>query len=63
MMIVCVNSPCKDCKAREMGCHSTCDAYKLYKDKLESVRGNIRSQNFYEGYKQESIRKRVRKEI
>lgn len=23
-------SPCKDCEKRELGCHSRCEAYRLY---------------------------------
>ena len=26
------NAPCLNCERRVVGCHSTCDAYKAYKD-------------------------------
>lgn len=31
---------CKDCTKRVIGCHSSCEAYKLYREKIE-----IRQQN------------------
>ena len=27
--------PCKNCELREVGCHSRCDAYLLYKKEME----------------------------
>lgn len=33
--------PCKDCKQREIGCHSNCDLYKQYKQKFESEKEEI----------------------
>lgn len=26
-----MNSPCKDCKERHLGCHSRCEAYQSYR--------------------------------
>lgn len=37
-----VLSPCKDCREREPHCHSKCDKYKAYKDKLEVNRTRYR---------------------
>lgn len=31
-------SPCKDCKNRQLHCHSSCEAYGEYKQKLETAR-------------------------
>lgn len=28
-----INSPCKDCKNRYLGCHSECEKYIEYKEK------------------------------
>lgn len=25
-----MNAPCKDCKDRKLGCHSTCEKYKKF---------------------------------
>lgn len=29
--------PCKDCKNRHMLCHATCEKYKFYRAKLDTV--------------------------
>lgn len=29
---------CKDCEKRHINCHSTCEDYKAYKDKLNAER-------------------------
>lgn len=30
-----IDSPCKDCRDRTLGCHGNCKKYKLWKEKLE----------------------------
>lgn len=40
-------SPCKDCKDRNLACHSTCAAYNEYKRGLESEKEKIK--RAYEG--------------
>lgn len=30
-----LNAPCKDCTARAHNCHSSCEAYKTYKRRLD----------------------------
>lgn len=40
-----VMSPCKDCTDRCIGCHSTCERYKEYKDTLEINRAKIATKN------------------
>lgn len=32
------NSPCYDCKSREIGCHGKCDRYKVFRDEYASIR-------------------------
>ena len=44
-----VNSPCKDCQKREVGCHSTCEVYTTFRKEREAV---------YEKKVQTSIQKR-----
>lgn len=39
-----VNSPCKDCPNRYVGCHSSCDAYISYRGKNDNARDNERKQ-------------------
>lgn len=29
-----IDSPCKDCKSRLLGCHSNCEKYRNYKEQL-----------------------------
>ena len=31
-----VNAPCKDCERRFLGCHSTCEEYKEFKEFREA---------------------------
>lgn len=45
-------SPCKDCKSRKQGCHSTCQDYRVYNAERVKVREEnrlssiIRSNNY-----------------
>ena len=32
-----IKCPCKDCEEREVACHSTCEKYKKYKEKLAKL--------------------------
>lgn len=29
------NAPCKECEERQVGCHSTCELYKEFRQKLD----------------------------
>lgn len=40
---------CKDCKNRYIGCHSTCEVYKKFKENIENR--NIKIQKYKELYK------------
>lgn len=33
-----MNSPCKDCDERSVGCHSLCEQYKEFVEECERVR-------------------------
>ena len=33
-----INSPCLNCSKRFVGCHSTCDDYILYRNKLKEYK-------------------------
>lgn len=37
-------APCKDCKNRKVGCHASCEAYKEWKVKTDSLYHSIRDQ-------------------
>lgn len=41
-----VQSSCKDCKNRTIGCHATCEAYKKYKEEHAKYRKQQDIQNF-----------------
>lgn len=38
-----MNSPCRECKDRVLHCHSTCERYKEYKDKITDAKNKIKS--------------------
>lgn len=42
--------PCKDCKRRDKNCHSACEEYGAYKQKLKDLHDEI-----YNKYKPDSI--------
>lgn len=50
---------CKNCTERHVGCHSTCKAYKLEKQRHEENQARIRqekaSYNLYREYKNERM--------
>ena len=33
-------APCKDCKERKVGCHSTCEAYKEFQRQNDDTKAN-----------------------
>ena len=33
-----IKAPCKDCKDRKVGCHSTCEKYKAYQESNSKIR-------------------------
>lgn len=35
------NSPCFDCNERNAECHSGCNKYKAYKDKIEKTKADL----------------------
>ena len=34
--------PCFSCKSRELGCHSSCENYKIWKENLDKEKAMIR---------------------
>lgn len=46
-MIIC---PCKDCKDRQVGCHSKCLAYLDYKEELEARKKTEREEQLAKRY-------------
>lgn len=39
------DSPCRNCTERSYNCHSSCERYRQYKDKLEETRAKINAHN------------------
>ena len=40
--------PCRNCEDRKLGCHSSCEKYKAFKDRIESKNKN--RQSFYNAH-------------
>lgn len=53
-------SPCKDCPDRFVGCHSKCERYQAYSDKVKVVRERRERDNDFIGYQREQQRKQIR---
>lgn len=43
-------APCKDCKERKVGCHSTCEAYKEFQRQNDVTKANRRKESDANGY-------------
>ena len=41
------NGPCRDCKSRAVGCHSTCEKYKRFKKEMEEYNDTIKHNHSY----------------
>ena len=53
-------SPCKDCPDRFVGCHSKCERYQAYSDKVKGIRERRERDNDFIGYQREQMRKQIR---
>ena len=51
---------CKDCKDREVGCHSRCEKYKREKTKHERLKAINESDKDYRAYRREQRDKRIK---
>lgn len=60
-----VHSPCLDCERRFVGCHSTCEDYKAFRDKLDKAKEVIaqkkREEDIAVSFKIQSVQKQIRK--
>jgi hypothetical protein len=54
-------SPCKDCADRVLGCHSSCESYQAYTEKVKALRERRIADCDFIGYQKEQIHKQVRK--
>jgi len=48
-------SPCKDCKEREVGCHAACKRYASYSKELEEWKQTVKAEK-YEGREADDYR-------
>lgn len=48
---------CYGCKERCIGCHSTCNDYKIYIAKLEKIKQEKKKDSVYYGYQQSCYEK------
>ena len=46
-----MNSPCKDCPDRHIGCHSDCDKYINYRKELEQLKEQQYKENLKPQFK------------
>lgn len=61
---VIMKTPCRECKFREVGCHSKCESYKQYRASLDKLneKKNIKGDAYkYVGDNVRAIRHRMRK--
>ena len=54
-----IKSPCYNCEARDIGCHSRCDRYREYKDNVKTMRRRQAEDVDYIGFSK-AVTKRVR---
>lgn len=56
-----VQSPCKNCEDRMVGCHSTCEKYKAFQQENDAnnkiIRENRKKENDIVSFRVEAIRK------
>lgn len=45
-----MNTPCRDCTSRLVGCHSMCSDYKAYKAELQRIKDNKDKERQFEKY-------------
>lgn len=58
-----INSKCKGCTRRTVGCHATCEDYILYKQKVQEVKDKRDSEmaKMYHPFKKTQVVYTVRK--
>lgn len=57
-----VSAPCKDCKDREVGCHSKCNRYLKFKEELKVIKEKEREDfMIYEYYSYSRARRGVKR--
>lgn len=53
-----INAPCKDCRERNLGCHSSCERYAAYKAENDKLRAARMKENMLEGAQIEGVLRR-----
>lgn len=52
-----MNKPCYDCPDREIGCHSDCDKYLCYKEKLKEKKAFLEVDRAFGDYLYHAIKR------
>jgi hypothetical protein len=55
-----MNTPCKNCPNRFLGCHSTCEPYKEFDQKCKDIREAKAKANDLYRHRNEVIEKRIK---
>ena len=60
------NCDCRFCEKRKVGCHSTCETYKQFRDNLDNskqmvLEGKKKLYGEYSGFKRDQVRKEAKK--
>lgn len=50
-------TPCKDCDRRQLGCHSKCDNYRLFREQLDLKKED--KDNYYKNHPRTSQKPRL----
>lgn len=55
-------APCKDCPNRQVGCHSTCEKYIVFRkerDELNELKNKAKNdeKSYYSGYNRSSMKR------
>ena len=53
--------PCKNCEERHVGCHGSCEKYKIADDFYKSIRAKKQREIVTELYRSDSVTKTMRR--
>ncbi len=45
-----MKNPCYNCQKRVVGCHSTCDDYKSFREEKDKLKQKIKKEQFADAY-------------
>lgn len=62
-MINYTNTPCLGCKERHVGCHGTCEKYKIVQEYSRKVKASREHCKIYEGNYENDTKRRTHEKI